>query len=105
MSEYKNIESSLIHVGISSDENTGAVNVPIYQTSTYRQSGLGPFDSFLLIRGIKTLSVRLDRHVENAEKAAKFLSSHKAVKKVYYPGLPGAQGYEINKKQAKTAER
>ena len=61
---------------------------------------LAPFDSFLLIRGIKTLGVRLDRHVENAEKAAKFLSEHKAVKKVYYPGLPDAQGYEINKKQA-----
>ena len=62
---------------------------------------LGPFDSFLLIRGIKTLAVRLDRHVENAEKAAKFLSNHKAVKKVYYPGLSNAQGYEINKRQAK----
>ncbi len=62
---------------------------------------LGPFDSFLLIRGIKTLGVRLDRHVENAEKAAKFLSEHKSVKKVYYPGLTFAQGYEINKKQAK----
>ena len=48
-----------------------------------------------------SLGVRLDRHVENAEKAAKFLSDHKAVKKVYYPGLPDAQGYEINKKQAK----
>ena len=62
---------------------------------------LGPFDSFLLIRGIKTLGVRLDRHVENAQKAAKFLSEHPAVKKVYYPGLPDAQGYEINKAQAK----
>lgn len=62
---------------------------------------LAPFDSFLLIRGIKTLAVRLDRHVENAEKAAYFLKEHKAVKKVYYPGLPDAQGYEINKKQAK----
>ncbi|MBO4877991.1 MAG: aminotransferase class V-fold PLP-dependent enzyme [Ruminococcus sp.] len=62
---------------------------------------LGPFDSFLLIRGIKTLAVRMDRHVENAEKAAKFLKEHKAVKNVYYPGLEDAQGYEINKKQAK----
>ncbi len=62
---------------------------------------LGPFDSFLLVRSIKTLSVRLDRHVENAEKIAEFLSNHKAVKKVYYPGLKDAQGYEINKKQAK----
>ena len=63
---------------------------------------LGPFDSFLLIRGIKTLGVRLDRHVENAEKAARFLREHQAVKKVYYPGLPDAQGYEINKRQAKS---
>ena len=62
---------------------------------------LGPFDSFLLIRGIKTLGVRLDRHVENAEAVAAYLQGHKAVKKVYYPGLPDAQGYEINKKQAK----
>ena len=62
---------------------------------------LGPFDSFLLIRGIKTLGVHLDRHVKNAEKAAAHLKAHKAVKKVYYPGLPDAQGYEINKKQAK----
>ena len=61
----------------------------------------GPFDSFLLIRGIKTLGVRLDRHVANAEALAGYLSAHKAVKKVYYPGLPDAQGYEINKKQAK----
>jgi len=62
---------------------------------------LGPFDSFLLIRGIKTLGVRLDRHVENAKQTAAYLKAHKAVKKVYYPGLPDAQGYDINKKQAK----
>ena len=62
---------------------------------------LGPFDSFLLIKGIKTLGVRMDRHVDNAEKIAEFLKSNKAVKKVYYPGLEDAQGYEINRKQAK----
>lgn len=62
---------------------------------------LGPFDSFLLIRGIKTLAVRMDRHVENAEKAAEFLSSHSAVKNVYYPGLESSQGYDINRRQAK----
>lgn len=62
---------------------------------------LPPFDSFLLIRGIKTLGVRMDRHVQNAEKAAEFLKNSSAVKNVYYPGLEGTQGYEINKKQAK----
>lgn len=63
---------------------------------------LGPFDSFLLIRGIKTLGVRLDRHTENALKIAKWLTDQSAVKKVYYPGFESSQGYEINKKQAKT---
>ncbi|MBB5219928.1 cystathionine beta-lyase [Treponema rectale] len=62
---------------------------------------LGPFDSFLLIRGIKTLGVRLDRHTENALKIARWLEKNDAVKKVYYPGLETAQGYEINKRQAK----
>lgn len=62
---------------------------------------LPPFDSFLLIRGIKTLGVRLDRHVQNAEKAAQFLSEYPAVKNVYYPGLRDSNGYEVNKKQAK----
>ena len=62
---------------------------------------LGPFDSFLLIRGIKTLGVRLDRHVENAAQLANDLRNHTAVKKVYYPGLPDAQGYQINQRQAK----
>ena len=62
---------------------------------------LGPFDSFLLIRGIKTLAVRMDRHVYNAEKVADFLSKHGAVKNVYYPGLSDSQGYEVNRRQAK----
>ncbi|MBQ9720558.1 MAG: aminotransferase class V-fold PLP-dependent enzyme [Oscillospiraceae bacterium] len=62
---------------------------------------LGPFDSFLLLRGIKTLAVRMDRHVSNAEQAAAWLKQNPAIKKVYYPGLPCAQGYEINRKQAK----
>lgn len=62
---------------------------------------LPPFDSFLLIRGIKTLGVRLDRHVENALKIAEFLKNNPAVSKVYYPGLKDDPGYEINSKQAK----
>lgn len=62
---------------------------------------LQPFDSFLLIRGIKTLAVRMDRHVENTEHAVDFLLRHPAVKKVYYPGLVDSQGYLVNKRQAK----
>ncbi|MBR5909401.1 MAG: PLP-dependent transferase [Schwartzia sp.] len=62
---------------------------------------LAPFDSFLLIRGIRTLAVRMDRHAGNAEKIARHLAAHPAVKKVYYPGLETAQGYDVQKKQAK----
>lgn len=84
-------------VVVNSDEL--AERIAFIQNST--GGVLPPFDSFLLIRGIKTLGVRMDRHVENAVKAAEYLSNHPAVKKVYYPGLPTAQGYEINQKQAK----
>ncbi len=62
---------------------------------------LAPFDSFLLIRGIRTLAVRMDRHTANAEKIARHLASNPAVKKVYYPGLEAAQGHDVQKKQAK----
>ncbi|SHO43267.1 trans-sulfuration enzyme family protein [Anaerocolumna xylanovorans] len=64
---------------------------------------LEPFDSWLLIRGIKTLSVRLDRHLENASYVADFLRGQKSVEQVYYPGLPDFKGYEIHQKQASGA--
>ncbi|OIP52684.1 MAG: cystathionine gamma-synthase [Fibrobacteres bacterium CG2_30_45_31] len=64
---------------------------------------LAPFDSFLLIRGIKTLGVRLSRHNENALAIALFLKSHHAVESVYYPGLKDDPGYKTQKKQASGA--
>ena len=64
---------------------------------------LEPFDSWLLIRGIKTLGVRMDRHLENAKFAADFLRGHDGVAKVYYPGFEDFEGYEIHKKQASGA--
>lgn len=64
---------------------------------------LGPFDSWLLIRGIKTLSVRMDRHLENAAYLARFLREHDGVTKVYYPGFEDFPGYEIQQKQASGA--
>ncbi len=62
---------------------------------------LGPFDSFLVLRGIKTLGVRMERHSSNAQYIAEYLQRNPAVSKVYYPGLPNDPGYEINRKQAK----
>ena len=62
---------------------------------------LGPFDSFLLIRGIKTLAVRMDRHVANAESLAARLATHPEVSRVWYPGLKDFPGHDIQFRQAK----
>lgn len=62
---------------------------------------LGPMDSFLVLRGIKTLSLRVQRHCENGEKVVDFLIKHPKIKTVYYPGLPNHPFHEIAKKQMK----
>jgi methionine-gamma-lyase len=62
-----------------------------------------PFDAFLLIQGIKTLEIRMERHCENAMKVAKFLEQHSAVSKVNYAGLTSHPDYAIAKKQMKHA--
>ncbi len=62
---------------------------------------LQPFDSFLLIRGIKTLSVRMDRHVQNAEAIARYLQSSEDVSRIHYPGIESDPGYAVNSRQAK----
>ncbi|NLZ45328.1 MAG: aminotransferase class V-fold PLP-dependent enzyme [Clostridiales bacterium] len=102
------VHSATKYLGGHSDVVAGLAvvnNKELAQKIAFIQNSTGgvlqPFDSFLLIRGIKTLGVRLDRHVENAEKSVEFLVSNPAVKKVYYPGLKSSQGYEINKSQAK----
>lgn len=64
-------------------------------------SALSPFDSWLLLRGIRTLAVRMERAQENCFKIAEFLKNSKHVTKVLYPGLPEHPGHEIMKKQAR----
>jgi cystathionine beta-lyase len=61
----------------------------------------GPMDSFLVLRGIKTLHVRMERHCSNAEAIAAYLSTHPAVRKVYYPGLKDHPGHAIAARQMK----
>lgn len=63
-------------------------------------SGLSPFDSWLIIRGIKTLPIRMEKAQENAKALAEYLLSEPRVKKVYYPGIPGSKGHEVCKAQA-----
>jgi cystathionine beta-lyase/cystathionine gamma-synthase len=59
----------------------------------------GPFDSYLVLRGLKTLAVRMDRHGDNAMSLASWLTKHPAVAQVYYPGLPGHAGHAVAKSQ------
>ncbi|WP_291636340.1 methionine gamma-lyase [Clostridium sp.] len=60
---------------------------------------LSPFDAYLIIRGMKTLEIRMDRHCENAMAVAEFLEAHPAVEKVYFPGLKSFPQYTLAKKQ------
>lgn len=63
-------------------------------------SGLAPFDSWLMLRGLKTLGVRMQRQEENAKKISDFLLKHPSVDKVYYPGLISHKSYSISKSQS-----
>lgn len=60
---------------------------------------LGPNEAFLIIRGLKTFEIRMQKHCENAMKVAEFLENHEKVEKVYYPGLKSHIGYEMAKQQ------
>ena len=60
---------------------------------------LGPFEAFLIMRGLKTMEIRMERHCENAKKVAEYLVKQEKVERVYYPGLETHPGYEIAKKQ------
>lgn len=64
-------------------------------------AGLAPFDCWLILRGIKTLGIRMEKSQENAIKLANWLKEQTIVTKVFYPGLPENPGYEIMKKQAR----
>lgn len=101
------IHSATKYLGGHSDLMAGLVVVKdeeLAERIGFLQNSIGaiaqPFDSFLLIRGIKTLGVRLDRHVANAEIIAKKLNDSKHVRKVFYPGLKSHEGYKVNKSQA-----
>lgn len=61
---------------------------------------LSPFDSFLVMRGIKTLAVRMERHEKNARRIVEYLVDHPKVQRVLYPGLPDHPGHEVHKRQA-----
>ena len=101
------IHSGTKYLGGHSDTISGFVvvkNKELADRLYYLQNAIGgvlaPWDSYLMIRGIKTLGVRMDRHVANAIKIAAWLQQSGYVDKVYYPGLKSDPGYEVQKKQA-----
>ena len=79
----------------------GDVAEKVRKISIATGGNLAPFDSWLMIRGIKTLAVRMERAQENAIAIAKFLQTHPKVTKVHYVGLPEHPGYAVNAKQSR----
>ncbi len=101
------VHSGTKYLGGHSDTVSGFVIVKddaLAERLYYLQNAIGgvlaPWDSYLIIRGIKTLGVRMDRHMENAKKIAEWLVESGYVEKVYYPGLKEDPGYEVQQKQA-----
>ena len=78
-------------------------NTPLYEKVKYLQNAVGavpaPMDCFLVMRGLKTLHVRMKQHAENAMKVAEFLNKHPSIEKVIYPGLPEHPQHALAKKQ------
>jgi cystathionine gamma-synthase len=73
----------------------------LYKISYTLGATLAPFDSWLMLRGIKTLPIRMERAQENAKAIAAWLQTHPKVTKVYYVGLPDHPGYAVNAKQSR----
>ncbi|WP_278261239.1 MULTISPECIES: cystathionine gamma-synthase [unclassified Nocardia] len=100
------LHSTTKYLGGHSDVVGGALITNSKELDTafaFLQNGAGavpgPFDAFLTLRGIKTLAVRMEKHCDNAEVIAEFLTNHPAISQVIYPGLPTHPGYEIAQKQ------
>lgn len=102
------VHSATKYLGGHSDVIHGAVitrNEEIAGQIRFLQNAVGavpgPQDCFLILRGIKTLHIRVERACQNAEKIAAYLKAHSKVSKVYYPGFPEHPGHEVAKKQMK----
>ncbi|TDW30462.1 cystathionine gamma-synthase [Cryobacterium psychrophilum] len=100
------VHSTTKYLGGHSDVLGGALIInddELAEKVTFLQFAVGPvsapLDAWLTVRGIKTLSVRMDRHCSNAQAIAEFLDAHAAVETVYYPGLPAHPGHELAKQQ------
>jgi cystathionine gamma-synthase len=103
------VHSTTKYLGGHSDVVGGALVLgddALAERVAYHQNAMGavagPFDSWLVLRGIKTLGVRMDRHSANAERVVELLTTHPKVAQVLYPGLPDHPGHDIAVKQMKS---
>ena len=99
--KYLNGHGDVVAGIILSDADT----IQTIKLTTLKDMGatISPHDAWLIIRGLKTLSVRMERHCQNAQRVAEFLQAHPAVATVYYPGLPGHPGHRFIGTQMKAA--
>ena len=101
------VHSTTKYINGHSDVIGGVVvigkNPELRDKVAFLQNAIGsvpsPFDTFLTLRGVKTLAIRMDRHCDNAEKIAQLLATHPSVEKVYYPGLASHPSNHLVKKQ------
>ncbi len=99
--KYLNGHGDVVAGIILSDAET----IKTIKLTTLKDMGatISPHDAWLIIRGLKTLSVRMERHCQNAQKVAEYLQAHPAVATVYYPGLPSHPGHRFLGSQMKGA--
>jgi cystathionine beta-lyase len=104
------LHSATKYLGGHHDVTAGAIVVKdkalaeqVYFVQNAEGNALSPFDCYLLLRGMKTLKLRLDCQQRNAQTIAEYLSSHKAIKRVCYPGLKDNAGYDLQRSQARGA--
>lgn len=102
------VHSTTKYLNGHSDSVGGALmlsNEELYNMLKFNQNAIGailsPFDSYMVLRGIKTLALRMERHCQNASDIAKYLESHPKVRKVYYPGLKSHPQHELARSQMK----
>ncbi|HSQ59155.1 MAG TPA: cystathionine gamma-synthase [Acidobacteriota bacterium] len=96
--KYLNGHSDMVGGAVVSNEPAISERLQFLQNAVGAVPG--PFDCWLVLRGLKTLSVRMDRHDANARAIAAWLAGHPKLRKVYYPGLPQHPGHELHKRQA-----
>lgn len=96
--KYLNGHSDMVGGAIVSNEPAITERIQFLQNAVGAVPG--PFDCWLVLRGLKTLPVRMERHDANARVIAAWLAKHPQVKKVYYPGLPTHPGHELHQRQA-----